>query len=96
MTTLVQEANRVEEDPEGHGIIITLRPEMAKDGGDSKFVWNRNNTVEVEEARELFNRMKARGMQAWSVTRKGDKDRKISEFDPQAEKIIFAPALVGG
>jgi len=37
-----------------------------------------------------------RGMQAWSVTRKGDKDRKITEFDPEAEKIIFSPALVGG
>jgi hypothetical protein len=96
MTTLVQEANRIEEDPEGHGIIIILRPETAEDGGDSRHTWNRRNPVEVEEAQALFTRMIKRGYQAWSVTRKGDKDRRITEFDPEAEKVIFAPALVGG
>lgn len=89
MTTLVAEANRVEEH-EG-GIIVVLDR-----SGDTKHIWDRSSDIEVEEARSLFDRMKAKGMQAWSVTRKGDKDRRITEFDPQAEKIIFAPALVGG
>jgi len=89
MTTLVAEANRIEEH-EG-GVIVIL-----DSTGDTKHIWDRNNTVEVEEARSLFDRMKAKGMQAWSVTRKGDKDQRITEFDPQAEKIIFAPALQGG
>ena len=45
----------------------------------------------------MFERMtKEHKYQAWSVTRKGDKDQRITEFDPQAEKVIFAPALVGG
>jgi metallophosphoesterase superfamily enzyme len=89
MTTLVSEANRIED---GEGLVMVILDST----GDTKHIWDRNNPVEIEEARSLFDRMKARGMQAWSVTRKGDKDRKISEFDPQAEKIIFAPALQGG
>jgi metallophosphoesterase superfamily enzyme len=89
MTTLTAEANRVEE-TEG-GVIVVL-----DSTGDTKHIWDRNSTVEVEEARALFDRMKAKGLQAWSVTRKGDKDQRITEFDPSAEKIIFAPALVGG
>jgi metallophosphoesterase superfamily enzyme len=89
MTTLVAEANRVEEH-EG-GVIVVL-----DSSGDTKHIWDRSSTVEVEEARGLFDRMQAKGMVAWSVTRKGDKDQRITEFDPQAEKIIFSPALVGG
>jgi hypothetical protein len=91
MTTLVAEANRVEEEVPGIGILVILDK-----SGDTKHIWDRTSDVEVEEARSLFDRMIKRGMQAWSVTRKGDKDRRITTFDPQAEKIIFAPALVGG
>jgi hypothetical protein len=89
MTTLVAEANKVE--IPGVGVMVIL-----DSSGDTKHIWDRSSEVEVEEARGLFDRMIKRGMQAWSVTRKGDKDRKITEFDPEAEKIIFSPALVGG
>jgi len=89
MTTLVAEANRVED--WGGGMIVVLDTT-----GDTKHIWSRDNADEVAEARSLFDRMKAKGFQAWSVTRKGDKDQRITEFDPQAEKIIFAPALQGG
>jgi len=89
VTTLVAEANRVEE---SEGLVMVILDQS----GDTKHIWDRNNEAEVEEARSLFDRMKARGMVAWSVTRKGDKDQRITDFDPQAEKIIFAPALQGG
>jgi len=89
MTTLVAEANK-EEIP-GVGVIVVL-----DHSGDTKHIWDRNSEAEVEEARSLFDRMIKRGMQAWSVTRKGDKDARITTFDPQAEKIIFSPALQGG
>jgi len=89
MTTLVAEANKVE--IPGVGVMVIL-----DSSGDTKHIWDRSSEVEVEKARGLFDRMIKRGMQAWSVTRKGDKDRKITEFDPEAEKIIFSPALVGG
>jgi len=91
MTSLVAEANRVE-DHEGDVIVMVV----LDTSGDTKHIWDRRNAEEVAEARSLFDRMKAKGFQAWSVTRGGDKDKRITEFDPQAEKIIFAPALVGG
>jgi hypothetical protein len=89
MTTLVQEANRTE-NSEGGVIVILDR------SGDTRHTWDRRNADEVTEMRDLFDRMIKKGYQAWSVTRKGDKDRRITEFDPEAEKVIFAPALVGG
>lgn len=92
MTTLASEANRVEDYGYEVGVMVILDRT-----GDTKHIWNRNNPDEVQVMRELFNTMtQEKGLQAWSVTRKGDKDQRISDFDPQAEKIIFAPALVGG
>jgi hypothetical protein len=88
MTTLVQEANRIEDEV---GVMVILDR-----SGDTRHTWDRRNEDEVEVIRDLFGRMIAKGYQAWSVTRKGDKDQRITEFDPQAEKVIFAPALVGG
>jgi hypothetical protein len=89
MTTLVAEANRVEESEVGVMVILDRT-------GDTRHTWDRRSEDEVQVIRDLFERMIAKGYQAWSVTRKGDKDQRITEFDPQAEKVIFAPALVGG
>jgi hypothetical protein len=89
MTTLVQEANRIEDSEVGVLVILDR-------SGDTRHTWDRRNEDEVQVIRDLFGRMIDKGYQAWSVTRKGDKDQRITEFDPQAEKVIFAPALVGG
>lgn len=91
MTTLVAEANRVEDYGYEVGVMVILDRT-----GDTKHIWDRNNATEVEAMREVFDTMTEKGMVAWSVTRKGNKDQRITEFDPTAEKIIFAPALVGG
>lgn len=88
MTTLVQEANRVEDEV---GVMVILDK-----SGDTRHTWDRSNADEVTAMREIFDSMIKKGYQAWSVTRKGDKDQRITTFDPQAEKVIFAPALVGG
>lgn len=89
MTTLVQEANKVEEHDGGVMVILDR-------SGDTKHIWDRRNADEVAAARAVFDQLTGKGMQAFSVTRKGDKDRRITEFDPNAEKMILAPALVGG
>jgi hypothetical protein len=88
MTTLVQEANRIEDE---QGVLVILDR-----SGDTRHTWDRSNRDEVQAMREIFDTMIDKGYQAWSVTRKGDKDQRITAFDPQAEKIIFSPALVGG
>jgi hypothetical protein len=90
MTTLVSEANRPVEDPTRGELVIL------DSTGDTKMTWDRNSADEVAEMRATFDRMKARGLQAFSVRRNGDKGERITEFDPDAEKIIFASALVGG
>jgi hypothetical protein len=91
MTTLATEANR--DDLEDGKLVMVVLDRT----GDSRHIWDRNNADEVSEARALFTRMtQEKKFQAWSVTRKGDKDQRITEFDPAAEKIIFSPALVGG
>lgn len=92
MTTLVAEANRDESDiPENIGIMAIL-----DSTGDTRHTWDRGNAEEVATMRELFDSMKAKGYSAYSVKRDGTKDKVIKEFDPNAEKIIFAPKLVGG
>jgi hypothetical protein len=35
-------------------------------------------------------------MLAYSVTGKGDKGDKVTSFDPEAERVIMSPQLVGG
>lgn len=64
--------------------------------GDTKIIWDPDKPEEVENARETFNRLRKKGYAAYSVNRKGDKGEVIREFDPEAEKLILAPATVGG
>lgn len=64
--------------------------------GDTKLIWNPNNTDETEAARELFNKLKKKKYLAYTVKANGDKGEVITEFDPSAEKIIMAPPVVGG
>ena len=89
MTTLVAEANRSEESDGGVMVVLDQT-------GDTRHTWDRTKTDEVDAMHEIFDTMKEKGYVAWSVSRSGKKDTKITEFDPDAEKIIFAPALVGG
>ena len=65
--------------------------------GDVKVIWDRTKPDEVENTRESFNRMRKKGYLAWSVKGKdGQKDEQITEFDPDAERIILAPPMRGG
>lgn len=64
--------------------------------GDSKIVWDADKEDEVAIARTAFEEARARGMVAFSLSERGDKDEVIAEFDPQAERIILAPPLRGG
>jgi hypothetical protein len=65
--------------------------------GDTKITWDRSKPDEIEVARAAFANARARGMMAYKVTGKdGTKGEIMHEFDPQAERIILAPALRGG
>ncbi len=64
--------------------------------GDTKLLWDPNNPDEVEAALATFKRLRAKGFIAYKVQPGGDRGEIMREFDPQAEKVIMAPAVVGG
>jgi len=65
--------------------------------GDTKIIWDSEKPVEVENAKETFNRFKKKGYLAFKVVGKeGTKSEQLREFDSDAERIIFSPPIVGG
>ena len=65
--------------------------------GDTKHIFNKNNPVEVEAARTLFNKLRGSGYLAYKVTvADGSRGVELKEFDPNEEKMIFSPAIAGG
>jgi hypothetical protein len=71
--------------------------------GDTKYIWDPNNTDEVEVAKSMFERFTkkrsdgGKGFAAFHVTgEKGDKGVQMREFDPKAGRVIFVPPLAGG
>ncbi len=71
-----------------------LGPDLV--GGDVKMLWDSERPDEVDLARRQFSAALTKGMAAFKVTRKGEKGERITQFDPEAEAIILAPALQGG
>ena len=68
---------------------------MGKEG-DTKVIWNPENEDEVEAAEAQFDALIAKGFSAFSVGKRGKKDERIEEFDPEAGKIILVPQIRGG
>jgi hypothetical protein len=71
--------------------------------GDTKHIWDKRKEVEVEAARVLFKKLTkpvrdgGAGYRAFHVTGKdGEKGDQMDEFDPNAERMIFVPAMAGG
>lgn len=65
--------------------------------GDTKYLWDKTQPIEVDAARANFVRLREQGYLAFKVTgRNGDKGEQITEFDPEISAIIFAPPMQGG
>lgn len=65
--------------------------------GDTKLMWDRNNEDEVDAARKMFDDLKRKQYIAYKAEGKeGKKGEVINRFDPEAERIILAPRMVGG
>ena len=64
--------------------------------GDTKLVWDGDNPDEVSNAKRTFDDLKKKGYVAYSVAKGGAKGEVLRTFDPEAEKLIMAPPLVGG
>lgn len=65
--------------------------------GDTKIIWSRDNADEVANARRTFDDLTKKGYTAFRVEGKdGRQGEKMTTFDPEAERIIFAPRMQGG
>jgi hypothetical protein len=64
--------------------------------GDTKIMWDPANADEVENARENFDRLKAKGFDAFKVADKGEPGERLDKFDPKAGRIIMMPRKVAG
>lgn len=73
--------------------------EMIKldDTGDSKFMWDSDNDAEIKAAKKQFETLKKEGYVPYSVKKDGSRGAKlVGDFDPDLEKLIMVPGLVGG
>lgn len=64
--------------------------------GDDRIVWDKENGREAKEAKAKFNEFVKRGYKAYSVDVNGNKNRKITEFDVDAEEILMIPPTAKG
>ena len=69
---------------------------MDKDAGDLKVIWNKDNVDEVEAAESQFDSLITKGFSAYKVDKKGEPGKMVTKFDPDAEKIIMVPKIMGG
>lgn len=91
MTISLAKAANDTTDPQDRGVLHVL------DGtGDTKHIWDPDSPEEVSAARKVFDELKKKGFQAFSVKRGGEKDAVIRDFDASAGKIIMSPPIRGG
>lgn len=64
--------------------------------GDLKLEWNSDNNAETELAKKAFEKAKKDGMLIYKMKKDGSQGAQIKDWDPNAERIIATPALVGG
>jgi hypothetical protein len=65
--------------------------------GDVKVMWDKHNTDEVDAAKSQFDKLtKEKRFLAFKVNKDGTNGDQIREFDPNLERIILVPPMVGG
>lgn len=64
--------------------------------GDTPFEFNVNDEYDIDRAKTLFDKKLSEGFTAYYVDPFGIEEGEMSEFDPQAGKIIFAPPVKAG
>lgn len=64
--------------------------------GDQHIMWDSQRPAEVDAARASFKALRDKGYNAYAVQNGERVGIPIREFDPNAEKIIMAPAMRGG
>ncbi len=64
--------------------------------GDQKVQWDPKNEDQTDIAKMTFDKLKAKGYQAYSVKKDGSKNKVISKFSSKAGMLIMVPGIAGG
>lgn len=64
--------------------------------GDTKTIWDPDNSDQVDVVRDAFNKLKSKGYLAYTVQEGGKRGTLLNSFDPRAGKIIMSPPMAGG
>lgn len=70
--------------------------EVLDSSGDTKITWRSDDPVSVAVARAAFNEARNRGATVYAMDDAGAKGGRVSEFDPEAERLVAVPQLQGG
>lgn len=65
--------------------------------GDESVTWDKDDPESVEKARRKFLEFlgERKGM-AIRMNKDGEKGDKMTDFDPEAERVILMPLIAGG
>lgn len=63
--------------------------------GHNEVKWDKSDPTEVRIARRTFEKYRSLGYLAYRKN-EGAEDEMITEFDPDAETIVFSPPMRGG
>lgn len=66
------------------------------DKGDDRIVWDKDNGDDAKKAKHKFLELIEKGYKAFSVDQNGKKNKKIEEFDVDAEEILMIPPTSKG
>lgn len=76
---------------------VLLSTGAALEPGDTKVIWNPRDEDEVTNARRTFDELVGeKRFAAFRVRERGARGEQVTEFDPDAEKLIIVPPMAGG
>ena len=64
--------------------------------GDERIVWKKEDGRAAKQAKKKFEEFLKKNYMAYSVDSRGRKNRRIHEFDVDAEEILMVPPTVKG
>jgi len=67
---------------------------ILSDKGDDRLTWDKDNGREAKEAKIKFYDLLKQGYMAFSVDNQSRRNRRIKEFDVDAEEILMVPKTV--
>ncbi len=96
METKLPAISSLEEVREGHCVF-----EIMGRNGDTKHTWDPNDPEQVEQAKDLFDYLKDKGLSIFKMKKLGGRGELMTEFNPSVGRMIGArvlavPPLAGG